>query len=167
MVLGLALFGALVYTLAARSAVADQDRMLRQHANTAARQLGNASDDSLRPHAVPAAIDPSAQPDVFIEVLLGDGAVISSTGQLNGRPPELPASFVAAAPVSGATCATVGTRPQELRVCVERWSRPQDGRQGLVVAGQTTRVPLDSLNGLRAFLIVSAIPALLLALLAS
>ena len=167
MVLGLALFGALVYTLAARSAVADQDRTLRQHADTAARTLVTASDDSLRPHGVPAAVDPSAQPDVFIEVLLGDGTVISSTGQLDGRPPALPASFVAAAPVSGTTCRTVGTRPKELRVCVERWSRPQDGRHGLVVAGQTTRVPMDGLNGLRAFLIVSAIPALLLALLAS
>jgi signal transduction histidine kinase len=167
MVLGLALFGVLVYALAAHSVSADQDRTLRQHAQDAARALRTASDDSLRPHPVPAPIDLEASADVFVEVLDGGGAIISSTGQLHGRPPALPASFLGSAPVTSATCATVGSRPDDLRVCIQRWVRPGDGRQGLVAAGQTARVPAASLNGLRTFLVASAIPALLLALLAS
>ena len=167
MALGLALFGALVYTLAARGVAADQDRTLRQHAHDAAQMLETASDDSLRPHAVPAPVDLLARADVFVEVLDAGGAVISSTGQLHGRPPSLPASFLGSAPAAGATCATVGGPPDALRVCAERWVRLADGRQGLVVAGQTARAPADSLNGLRAFLVVSGVPALLVALLAS
>jgi hypothetical protein len=111
MALGLALFGALVYTLAARGVAADQDRTLRQHAQDAARMLETASDDSLRPHAVPAPVDLVARADVFVEVLDGSGAVISSTGQLHGRPPSLPASFLGSAPAVAPPAQRWAARP--------------------------------------------------------
>jgi two-component system, OmpR family, sensor kinase len=165
--LGLVLFGVLVYALAARSAAADQDRALRQHAQDAAGALATATDASLRPHDVPAAIDLRTRDDVFVEVLDGGGAAIYSTGQLDGRPPAIPAALVGAVPAAGAaSCATVGEGPAALRVCLRRWARAADGRGGVVVAGQAARVPASGLNGIRWFLIISGIPSLLAALLA-
>ncbi|HXM54810.1 MAG TPA: HAMP domain-containing sensor histidine kinase [Candidatus Dormibacteraeota bacterium] len=163
--LGLALFGLMVYALAARAAAADQDRTLRQHAQDAALALRGATDDSLRPRVLPAAIDLRTRPDVFVEVLDGGGAVLSSTGQLDGRPPAIPPWLVAAAPATGAACASIG-QPPDLRVCVQRWVRAADGRHGVVVAGQGARVPADGLGGIRAFLVISGVPSLLAALLA-
>ena len=163
MALGFALYGVLVYALAARSVGVDHDRALRQHAQDAAAALATASDDSLLPRPVPAATDLRARTDVFVEVLDDAGAVLYATGQVDGRPPALPAPLLAAAPA----CATVASPAGPLRACVQRWGRPADGRTGLVAAGQTARVPTDSLVGIRAFLVVSAIPALLAALVAS
>ncbi|HEY7201761.1 MAG TPA: HAMP domain-containing sensor histidine kinase [Candidatus Dormibacteraeota bacterium] len=165
MFLSLALFGLLVYVLAALGGAADQDRSLRQHAADAARALATTGDDGLRAREIPTAIDLRTRSDVFIEVLDGTGAVLYSTGTLDGRPPAVPPALAADAPVTKADCATSGQPPAALRLCVQRWSRA-DGRSGIVVAGQAARVPTDSLNGIRAFLIISGIPSLLAALLA-
>ena len=163
--LGLTLFGILVYGLAAFGGAADQDRMLRQHTADAAQALATTGDDGLRARDVPTAIDLRSRSDVFVEVLDGAGAVLYSTGKLDGRPPAIPPALAASAPFGRAACATSGRTPAALRLCVQRWIRA-DGRGGLVVAGQAARVPTDSLNGIRAFLIISGIPSLLAALLA-
>jgi two-component system, OmpR family, sensor kinase len=166
MALGFLLFGLLVYALAAAGVVRDQDQALRQHAGDTARALASATADPARQPPPPTAVDVAARPDVFVEVLDGRGAVLSSTGQVGGRPPELPATFLAAAPATGSSCATVGPAASALRVCVQRWARPGGG-SGLVVAGQSARVPVQNLNGIRAFLIISGVPTMMAALVAS
>jgi two-component system OmpR family sensor kinase len=168
MALGLALFGALVYLLAAHSVVADQDRALRQHAMDAVTALQAVPAADLQPRAVPTAVDLRTSPDVFLEVRGADGSVISSTGELDGRPPAVAASLLQRATANGGAYATVGDQPAtRLRLYALPWRRTIDGRTGFLVAGQTRRVPAASLGGLVGFLIISAIPSLLAALLAS
>ena len=167
MALGLVLFGSLVYLLAARGVVSDQDRTLRARAEQAAAALAAAPAADLQPRVVPTAVDLRVSDDVFVEVLDAGGAVISSTGLLDGRPPELSSLLLRRAAAGGAFGAA-GERPTvPLRVYVVPWARASDGRHGLVAAGQAARVPANSLAGLRTFLIVSAVPALGAAMVAS
>jgi signal transduction histidine kinase len=68
----------------------------------------------------------------------------------------------------GGTYARTGDQPAtRLRLYVQPWRRATDGRTGFVVAGQAARVPAASLGGLVGFLVVSAVPSLLAALVAS
>jgi signal transduction histidine kinase len=167
MALGLALFGVLVYLLAARSVVADQDRTLRQHARDAVAAVQAAPAADLQPRTVPTAVDLRTSPDVFLEVLDANGGVISSTGKLDGRPTAVAASLLQRATTDGGAYATVGDQPAtRLRLYALPWRRA-DGRRGFLVAGQTRRVPVASLGGLVGFLVISAVPSLLAALLAS
>ena len=167
MAFGLVLFGSLVSLLVALSAPGDQDRALRQRAEQAAAALRTVPAADLGPRAEPTAVELRVSADVFVEVLDESGAVISTTGLLDGRAPVLPPALVRQAAGGGAYGA-VGDQPAtRLRVYVQPWSRDSDGRHGVLAAGQAERVPAASLLGLRTFLVVAAIPALLAALLAS
>jgi signal transduction histidine kinase len=153
--LTLVLFGSLLYALLSRSVNTNQDDALRTRATQSAASLG--AEPAARGPVAP--VDLHSSTDVFIEVLGQDGAVLYSTAVLDGAPPVVPDHLRI---VSGAF-ATVGdaSRGTQLRLYAVRASNGD-----VVVAGQSTRVPAANLSGVVTFLIISAVPTLLAALVA-
>lgn len=158
--IALLVFGALVYTLIARSVSTNQDTLLRDRARQAAAAT-SATDVTPRPLIAPADLRTST--DVYVEVLDSHGNVAYATAVLNGAPPPVPAGLLALADSNRGAFATEGdaAKGTQLRL----YALPFAG--GYVVAGQSTRVPASSVSGIVAFLIISAVPALIAALIAS
>ena len=158
--LALVLFGVLVYTLLALSATNNQDMQLRSRARQAASST-NVGD--LSPHPLIAAADLSNSTDVYVEVLDPYGVPLYATAMLDGAPPPVPEGLLAQASAHNGAFATEGDarKGTQLRV----YAQPLVG--GYVIAGQSTRVPASNVSGVVAFLIISAVPALLAALIAS
>lgn len=153
--LTLLLFGAVLYALFSGGVSADQDKALGVRARDAVAALQAAPDVVRQAPVAPANLKDSA--DVFLEVLSPDGSVRYSTAVLDGSPPAAPPELLSQAQQQHGSFATRG----QLRLYVLPYS------QGYVMTGQSTRVPQSNLAGLVVFLFVSAIPALLAALLAS
>src|SRR6476660_1563373 len=152
--LALVVFGVLLFALLSRGVVNNQDDALRTRAKDAVFSL----------HGLPQQSSPvapanlSKSEDVFLEVVRADGTVLYSTGLLNGEPPQVPTSLLDSARIHQGAFATQGS----LRL----YAFPYFD-SGYIVTGQSTRVPQSSLSGIVVFLIVSAIPALIAALIAS
>src|SRR5438034_285855 len=86
-----------------------------------------------------------------------------ATAVLDGAPPPITKDLLGQADRNSGAYATEGDagKGTQLRV----YALPAHG--GYVVAGQSTRVPASNLSGVVVFLIISAVPALLAALIAS
>ncbi len=158
--LAVVLFGILVFTLASRASVPDQDAAIKRRAEGAAHSLAGVP---APPGGLVAPIDLTTSNDLFVEAVAADGSPVFSTGQLDGKAPVLPASLLQSA-AGGGVFATLGSGARQLRVYV----LPAAGSGAdFVAAGQATRVSSSSVNGLTFFLVISAIPTLLAALGAS
>jgi len=153
--LTLVLFGLLLYALFARGVQTNQDDGLRIRAAQAVASLG--SEPDLTPQAPIVPADLKTSTEIFVEVVSPDGSVIYSTAELNGVPPHATADLLAAATAHGGSFATADA----LRLYAKPFER------GYVLTGQSTRVPQSSLSGIVGFLVISAVPTLLAALLAS
>ena len=158
--LALVLFGLLVYTLLALSVTNNQDTMLRDRARQAASATNSVD---LSPHPLIAAADLKNSTDVYVEVLDPSGVPLYATAMLDGAPPPVPDGLLAQASAHNGAFATEGDagKGTQLRL----YAQPFAG--GYVVAGQSTRVPASNVSGVVVFLIISAVPALLAALIAS
>ena len=163
-------FGWLVYELVANSQGTTQDDGLKQRASDAAGVIARAAAGELNGSTNPTlsgAEDLRHRTDPFIEVLTASGTVVSSTGRIGDTVPAIPASLLAGA-ANGTALATVDVLGgPALRFYAIRWTRPDLGLEGFVVAGQPTSIQSTNRKGLLGFLIVSSIPTLLAALLAS
>ena len=151
--LALLVFGLLLYVLTARGAVTNQDDALRARAHDAVASLGS----GLTAQTPVAPADLAKSSDVFLEVMSSDGSVLYSTGVLNGSPPAPAQSLLEQAQLHHGAYAAQGS----LRLYV----LPYAG--GYVVTGQSTKVVQSNISGIVAFLIISAVPALIAALIAS
>jgi signal transduction histidine kinase len=158
--LTLLIFGVLLYALLARGVSNNQDDALRTRAQAAARALGGTN---VQPEPMIAPADLATSTDVYVEVVYSDGSVAYSTAQLHGQPPPVPAGLLDQAALRRGAFATEGDPGQGTQVRV--YAMPFPG--GYVLAGQSTRVPASNLSGILVFLVISAIPALLAAMLAS
>ena len=153
MAAAIVIFGGLFYVLIAHGANTNQDDALR----TRARQASSISVSSLTPSSPVAPADLATSMDVFIEVLDPGGSVVFTSAVLRGSPPAVPASLlVQAGAHDGAFATSLGLRMYAL---------PVNG--GFVVAGQSTKVPESNSSGVLVFLVISAIPTLGAAMLAS
>ena len=155
--LALVVFGSLLYALLSRGVVTNQDDALRSRAHDAVAALNTTNDLSPRQVLVPSDLRTST--DIFVEVFDPRWMLIYSTAQLNGTAPEPSARLrVASAEllVGGYFDTDGGFR---------YYGVPFD--RGFVVTGQSTKVPQSSLSGIVVFLVVSAVPALVAALIAS
>lgn len=159
----LVIFGLAIYGLVSRSVDTNQDKDLRARAGAAAGALSTTPDIDLAPRPVIAPVDLRSSTDVFVEVLRPDGSVIYSTGVINGVPPAVAVRVLDEASRTGAAFTTQGDRTAgtQLRIYAQPFAR------GFVVAGQSTRVPQSNLSGIVGFLIISGVPTLLAALIAS
>jgi len=168
----LLVFGWLVYQLVANTQASEQDKALTGRAAEALASISTAPASQLSAHSggpmLTSAEDLRNHTDVFVEILGSSGAVISSTARVGAVAPSLPANVLQRAALSGNVLTTVDevSGPQ-LRVDVKPWARPDLGLSGYVPAGQPTSIQVTNLNGIRGFLIVSAIPTLLGAFLAT
>jgi two-component system, OmpR family, sensor kinase len=152
--LALIVFGVLLYALLARGVATNQDDALRTRARDTASVL-----HGMPPAQAPVApVDLKKTDDVFVELLTSNGSVVYTTGLLDGEPPSVPATLLADAKSRQGAYAT--------QHGVRLYAFPYFD-SGYVVAGQSTRVPQSNLSGIVVFLIVSAIPALIAALIAS
>jgi two-component system, OmpR family, sensor kinase len=154
--LTLVLFGVLLYGLLASGVTTNQDAAVRGRAREAAGALNRAPDLAPRPPVAP--VDLRASTEIFIEVLDQNWSVVYSTGDLNGTPPPVgPRLRHDAAQIAGGAFDTEGG--------FRLYALPFTG--GFVVAGQSTRVPQSNLSGVLGFLIISGVPTLIAALVAS
>jgi two-component system, OmpR family, sensor kinase len=150
------LFGALLYALLARGVNTNQDAALRSRASSAVTALNSSLDITPRGALAPADLHNSL--DIFIVVFDSNWSVVYSTAQLNGSTPPISNRLrVGATEVTGGFFDTYGGF---------RYFGLPFGR-GYVVTGQSTRVPQSSLSGVLGFLIISAVPTLIAALIAS
>jgi len=161
--LALVIFGLAIYGLVSRSVDTNQDKDLRARAGAAAAALANTPNLDLAPRPAIAPVDLRNSTDIFVEVLSTDGSVIYSTGVLNGAPPAVALPLLDDASRTGGAFATQGDRSAgtQLRIYVQAFPH------GFVIAGQSTRVPLSNLSGIVGFLVISGVPTLLAALIAS
>jgi two-component system, OmpR family, sensor kinase len=158
-------FGWLVYQLAAHTQGSDQDRVLSRRAAEAVAAVPAAPGD-MSP-SLAAAEDLRRHSDVFVEVLGPSGIPLSTTARIGDAAPMVPMDVLSQALRKGGVLATVDESGIPVRVSIRPWTGPDAGLGGFVLAGQPISVQSTNLNGLRAFLIISAIPALLAALGAS
>jgi two-component system, OmpR family, sensor kinase len=149
----LLVFGLLLYALLSRSVVTNQDEALRSRAHDAVASLHG----STLPQTPIAPADLGKSTDVFLEVMSSDGSVLYSTGVLNAIPPVASPSLLDAAQQHNGSFATQGS----LRLYAMPFAN------GYVMTGQSTRVLESNRSGVVVFLVISAIPALLAALIAS
>ena len=141
--LALLLFGLLLYTLLARGVSNNQDDALRARAHQAVASV-NASPPATQAPVAPE--DPRTSTDVFVEVFDQGWNLVYSTAQ----------------PAIAPRGHSVGLVTQDgFRLYTATFD------QGFVVTGQSLKVPQSSLSGIVVFLVVSAVPALVAALLAS
>ena len=161
--LALVIFGLAIYGLVSRSVDTNQDKDLRARAGAAVVALATTPDIDLAPRPVIAPVDLRSSTDVFVEVLRADGSVIYSTGVLNGAPPAVASRVLDDASRTGGAFATQGGGGAggQLRLYAQPFPH------GFVVAGQSTRVPQSNLSGIVGFLVISGVPTLLAALIAS
>lgn len=161
--LALVVFGLAIYGLVSRSVDTNQDKDLRARAAAAVGALANTPDVALAPRPVLAPVDLRNSTDIFVEVLTAGGSVIYSTGVLNGTSPVVPLHVLDDASRTGGAFATQGDRSAgtQLRLFAQPFPH------GFVVAGQSTRVPQSNLSGIVGFLVISGVPTLLAALVAS
>jgi len=151
--LALLIFGLLLYTLLSRNAVTNQDDALRTRAHDAAASVVTVPGQQ----APVAPSDLSKSTDVFVELMGADGSVIYSTGVLNGAAPLAAPSLLDQATKHRGAFATQGS----LRLYV----LPYGG--GYVMTGQSVRVVQSNVSGIVVFLVISSVPALAAAMIAS
>ena len=142
--LALLVFGLLLYALLSRGVGTNQDDALRSRAQQAVRSLNASSQPVAQAPVAPA--DLRSTTEIFVEVFDPAWTVLYSTVEPTMSP----------APRRGGFVTQGGFR---------LYAAPFD--DGYVVAGQSVKVPQSSLSGIVVFLVVSAVPALIAALLAS
>jgi signal transduction histidine kinase len=149
---------------------ADRDTQLSARADAAVSSLATVDRAAFTPGPALAPIDPRTSVDIFLMVLGSDGSVISTTGEVDGRPLTIPASLLATARTTGHAAGSLpvtGGAPNEtVRVQVRPWSRPDLGESGYVVAGQTSRKVNQDQAGLFVLFAVSGLITLIAAVIA-
>jgi signal transduction histidine kinase len=162
-------FGWLVYTLATNSQGTTQDDALKQRAADAQAAVAAAPASQLSvPGTLAGAEDLVRRTDPFVEILTSSATVLSSTGRIGDTAPAVPASLLAAAAAHGSALATVDLPgAPSLRLYATQWARSDLGRAGFVVAGQPISIQSTNRRGILGFLIISSIPTLLAAFMAS
>ncbi|HEY7030619.1 MAG TPA: HAMP domain-containing sensor histidine kinase [Thermomicrobiales bacterium] len=166
----LVLFGVLLHVLASYGLRNDQQHLLRDRAEQTVAALAAAPAADFAPRGNAAAVDLRAAGNTtngstFVEVLDANGAAIVSTGLIDGSPPTIDQTTLASATSNGHALATVrsGNPPGAvgLRVYVLPWTRPDLGRTGFVVAGQSAGEIDRQLTGLRRLLVITSLLILL------
>ena len=162
-------FGWLVYTLAANSQATTQDDLLKQRAADAVAAIATAPAAEFTGSSTPSlasAEDVRLRTDPFTEVFTQAG-LLSSSARVGDAPLAIPSAVFDEATAGGAY-ATLDPAPGlSIRLYTRKWTRPDLGIFGYVVAGQPISVQSANRKGLVGFLIISSIPTLLAALGAS
>ena len=141
--LALLVFGVLLYSLLARGVVTNQDDALKTRAQQAVRSLNATGSMTPTPPVAPANLRTSTE--IFVEVFDQGSSLLYTTG-VPAITPGVRSGF---------------TTQGGFRLYAAPFN------EGYVVTGQSTRVPESNLSGVVVFLVLSAVPALAAALVAS
>jgi len=163
------LFGVLLSALVTRTGPETQDQALVDLATRTVAALATAPAATFNgPVLPPVPVDVAAGTEPFIEVVSADGTVIFSTGQVAGSPPSIADDLVTRTRSEGTVLATIAPAPGiEVRVALQPFARSDLGVSGIVVAGQSTAIIAENLQGLRAVLFIAGIITVLAAWLVS
>jgi signal transduction histidine kinase len=178
----LVVFGWLLYGLLASTQAVDQDKALHARVQDTFNSIDDSSASTLQGTnpQLTGAEDLRKHTDIFVEVLSSSGVVLASTGQIDGKAPAIPANLLQHSGFYGESKATFtpdGGPPLRVDV-VPKFNSTRVGQVTLgpvtpadvewyVVAGQPTSIVSTNLDGIRAFLVISAVPTLLAAFLAT
>ena len=163
------LFGVLLSALITRTGPETQDQALVDLATRTVAALATAPAATFTgPVLPPVPVDVAAGTEQFIEVVAVDGTVIFSTGQVAGSPPSVSEDLVTRTRSEGTVLATIAPAPGvEVRVALQPFARSDLGITGIVVAGQSTAIIAENLQGLRAVLFIAGIITVMAAWLVS
>ncbi|MBB5873957.1 signal transduction histidine kinase [Allocatelliglobosispora scoriae] len=150
------LFGGLL----AGSVPLGQDEELRDRATVALASLRTATEISAQPSLTP--VDAGTSKDIVVMVLDEGGAVLTTTGFVDGAPLGVPAELLARADRDGSVTATVA----ELRIHVRPWQHPGLGRRGYVVTAQAGQRRISDQVGVLTIIVISDLVALVAAAMA-
>jgi signal transduction histidine kinase len=157
--LTVALFSFVFYALLASGVPAEQDLLLRQRAEATRGAVERASAADIYEGRVLVPFDGS---DALVEVLGSDGSALSGGPERAVQAVRVPHELLAAATATGSASGIAESATGDSqRVLVLTWSRPDLGVAGHVVAAQSTERVRKNVEGLRAFLILSAVITLL------
>ncbi|HET8658445.1 MAG TPA: HAMP domain-containing protein, partial [Micromonosporaceae bacterium] len=162
----LVVISGLFYALVVGSVPQNQDKELAERAGRAVASLDRAPAAALvaRPPVVP--VDAAAATEVTVVVLDETGAVLATTGVVDGAAaPAVPAAVLERARRDRTAAATVraGAGGAVLRVHVRPWQRPDLGRSGFVVTAQSARRLQTDQRGVLALIIASGMVSLVAA----
>jgi signal transduction histidine kinase len=162
-------FGWLVFTLATNTQGTTQDDALKQRAADAQAAVAAARASQLSvASTLSGAEDLARRTDPFVEILASNGTVMSSTGRIGDAAPAVPASLLASAAAHGSAMATVDLPgAPSLRFFATGWARGDLGVAGFIVAGQPISIQSANRRGILGFLVISSIPTLIAAFIAS
>lgn len=128
----------LIFVLLAVGTASDQDRLLESRATAAVESIRTAAVLDARSPLTP--VDAEDSGEIIVVVLDAGGQVLSSTGQVAGSAPVVPAAFLsAAAQRPGGAVETVTVAGVPLRVWALSWTRADLDRSGHVVAAQSIK----------------------------
>jgi signal transduction histidine kinase len=160
-------FGVVIDVLAENSILNKVDDGLSRRGDQVAASVER-GDVAVTGSSVVLPVDLRANSDAFVELLDGDGHPTYSSGQVDGKPPAIPAGVRAEADVRGKSFASIGPPGKNaIRIYVRRVTAPGQSGPVYVVAGLPLRQSIEDAQGLRVFFYIVAIIALLVALLAS
>ena len=145
-------FAALLLWLVQATQPGNTQKALRARGAAVATWVAGAGVNQLVAQPYPAPGDLRAGTDIFAEVLAADGSVLFSTALDRGFAPTPSSALLHAAPGHD-TYGTTGA----YTFYVQKWSRPDLGRDGYIVTGQSRQAAIDALAGVRGFLIISGL----------
>jgi len=156
--LSLAVFIIVINFLVVGSAQKDQDELLGRIADEAATALADVDADELTQSVLPVIPDATVSDQAFFTVYDDRGTVYYATGTVGGETLDLPTAVVVEAIEDGSSAVSISG----VRVQVRRWENTSLG-VGVVAASQSETVTADQLLGLRWFLAVFGVVALVAA----
>jgi len=156
--LSLVAFIVIINLLVMGSAQQDQDEALSQIADEAAAALSTVDAEALASSSLPLLPNTSTSSQPFVIVYDDEGGVYYSTRQVDGAHLELPGRVIIEALEDGSSSATIAG----MRTQVRRWESPGVG-VGVVAVKQSEQFVAEQLRGLRWFLVVFGVIALVAA----
>lgn len=156
-------FTVVLTALARAGAPRDQRQTLAGIAENVAADVG--ADPAAAAAGSPAlvTVDPSISTEPFFTVVTEQGAVVLGTGSVDGEPPPVPESVVAAALRDGEAEAIQMLGVVELQLVARRWVAGESGERGAVIVAQSTEFIEQRIDELQAVLFVALIVTLLVA----
>ncbi len=156
--LSLVVFIVVINLLVVGSAQQDQDGLLGTIADEAADALGDIDAIEVMQPVPPALPDAGISDQPFLTVYDDQGIVYYTTGTVDGDTLDLPASVILETLEDGSSAVDISG----VRVQVRRWENSSLG-VGVVAASQSQDVVAEQLLGLRWFLVVFGVVALVAA----
>ncbi len=158
--LGMIIFAVLLAGALARGVDDEQAALLDDLATITAAAAEGVDPATLAGREPLTRADLATSTEPFTLILDAAGAVRYATAALDGAPPSIPAAVIVEALRTGRSSATIDLGPGLTALVAARtWTR--GGETGVAVAGRSTAFIEAQITGLRAFLVIAAVIAII------